>query len=179
MKDGCGGCAPVSRRRRDRGTTFVEILVSIVLLGTAVGGTLTALRTTIISGERDDGQADARTWLLAAADALYQAPYYSCEAPVPGLPAGPDPDEGIDAGEIWASYEAAIAAAPRPSGWSTAIIDVPNVQFWQKSNGVEGWNPACPADPTAIRQSAQLVTIYVLSPNGTVGKTIQVVKNGG
>ena len=40
-----------TQRRRDRGTTFVEILVSIVLLGTAVGGTLTALRTTIVSSE--------------------------------------------------------------------------------------------------------------------------------
>ena len=46
-----------------------------MLLGTAVGGTLTALRTTIVSGRRDEDQTKAHTWLLAVEDALYRAPY--------------------------------------------------------------------------------------------------------
>jgi hypothetical protein len=148
-----------------------------VLLGTAVGGTLTALRTTIISGQRDDGQTKAHAWLLAVEDALYRAPYYACVDPGPG-PNGPDPDDGIDAGEIQASYAAAIAAAPRPAGWSTATVQISALEFWHKSDGVSGWAPTCSTDPS-VRKSAQLVTIYVLSPTGDVGKTIQVGKDGG
>jgi hypothetical protein len=177
MKHDCGGRAPSPRRLRDRGATFVEVLVALVLLGTAVGGTLTALRTTIVSGRRDEGQTKAHAWLLAVEDALYRAPYYACVDPGPG-PDGPDPDDGIDAGEIAASYEAAINAAPRPADWATAIVDIPNLQFWRKSDGVHVWDPICSTDPS-VRRSAQLVTVYILSPSRDVGKTIQVVKDGG
>jgi hypothetical protein len=177
MEHGDGGCAAVSRRRRDRGSTFVEVLVALVLLGTAVGGTLTALRTTVISGRRDENQTNAHSWLLTVEDALYRAPYYSCVDPGPG-PDGPDPDDGIDAGEIWASYEAAVAAAPRPSGWGTATVQIPDLQFWRKTDGTPVWDSVCSTDPS-VRRSAQLVTIYVLSPMGDVGKTIQVVKDAG
>ena len=78
-----GENAPVHERRRDRGTTFVEILVSIVLLGTAVGGTLTALRTTIVSSERDAGVTKASVWLRGAEDALHRAPYEQCSVKTP------------------------------------------------------------------------------------------------
>ncbi|HWM18208.1 MAG TPA: prepilin-type N-terminal cleavage/methylation domain-containing protein, partial [Ilumatobacteraceae bacterium] len=84
MKHVGGGCAPASRRQRDRGSTFVEVLVALVLLGTAVGGTLTALRTTIISSRLDENQTKAHAWLLAVEDALYRAPYHSCSDPGPG-----------------------------------------------------------------------------------------------
>ena len=177
MEHGGGGCAPAPRRLRDRGTTFVEVLVAIVLLGTAVGGTLTALRTTIVSSQRDENYTKAHAWLLVVEDALYRAPYYACVDPGPG-PNGPDPDDGIDAGEIWASYEAAIEAAPRPDGWSAATVQISNLEFWNKADGVAGWAPTCSTDPS-VRKSAQLVTMYILSPTNDVGKTIQVVKDGG
>jgi hypothetical protein len=77
-----GESAGVDARRRDRGTTFVEILVSIVLLGTAVGGTLTALRTTIASTERDDGVTKAGAWLHEAEEAIHRTPYLKCTDPV-------------------------------------------------------------------------------------------------
>ena len=176
MEHGDGGGAAVPRRRRDRGATFVEVLVSIVLLGTVVGGTLTALRTTIISGRHDEGQTKAQAWLIAAEDALYRAPYYACVDPGPG-PNGPDPDDGIDAAEIRASYEAAVDAVPPPSGWETASVSIPPLQFWAKSNGTPVWVPLCSTDPS-VRRSAQLVTVNILSPSGDVGKTIQVVKSG-
>ena len=172
-----GGCAAVSRRRRDRGSTFVEVLVSLVLLGTAVGGTLTALRTTIVSSRHDEDQTDAHAMLLAAEDALYRAPYYACVAPGPG-PDGPDPDDGIDVAEIRASYEAAVDAAPRPPGWATATVSISSFEFWAKSNGTPSWVPLCSTDPS-VRRSAQLITLLILSPTNDVGKTIQVVKDGG
>ena len=175
VKNTHGGNAAVPDRGRDRGTTFVEILVSIVLLGTAVGGTLTALRATVVSGERDNGQAEAQAWLLVAEDALYRTPYYSCADPGPGEDGLP----GMDEGDILFEYERAVSLAPRPPGWGSATIQIPILRFWQKSDGVELWDPACPVDSSPIRQSAQLVDVYVLSPDGAVGKTIQVVKSVG
>ena len=161
-------------RDRDRGQTFVEILVSIVLLGTAVGGTLTALRTTIASSQQDDDQTNAHAWLLAIEDALYRTPYYSCADPGPGV----DGLAGMDEGDILFEYEAAINAAPRPAGWGTATVAISNLEFWQKSDGTPVWDPNCSTHPS-VRRSAQLVTVYLLSPTLDVGKTIQVVKDGG
>jgi hypothetical protein len=149
-----------NRRDRDRGTTFVEVLVSIVLLGTAVGGTLTALRTTILSSEIDEGQAKANAWLLAAQDALDDATYLPCTS--------------SDVGAVTAAYDAAVQAAPAPQGWLGGSVGVNAVSFWSKSDGSEVWGTAC-----GSALSAQLVEIYVLSPNGDVGKTAQVVKDGG
>ena len=155
-------------RGRDRGQTFVEILVSIVLLGTAVGGTLTALRATIVSSEVDEGQADAQTWLLAAEDALYRATYTPCATPVPPT----DPTGGA---ATKAAYETAIGNAPRPAGWSTGTISITLLEFWQKVDGQERWEPICPPDGAA-RRTAQLVTIIVKSPSGDVGKSIELIK---
>ena len=86
---------------------------------------------------------------------------------------------GMDEGDILFEYETAIGLAPRPEGWESGTIEIPSLQFWQKSDGAEIWDPVCPPNSSPIRQSAQLIDIYVLSPDGAVGKTIQVVKGGG
>jgi hypothetical protein len=161
-------------RDRDRGQTFVEILVSIVLLGTAVGGTLTALRTTIVSSQHDDEKTKANVWLLAVEDALYREPYHSCFDPGPGF----DTLVGMDEGDILHEYETAINAAPPPAGWATATVRIRELEFWQKSDGTPVWVSNCPTDPLAGR-SAQLVTVDLLRSPGDVVNTIQVVKDGG
>ena len=113
VKNTHGGNAGVHDRRRDRGTTFVEILVSIVLLGTAVGATLTALRTTIVSSERDDGQAEAQAWLLAAEErASHRTPYYSCD----DLGPGEDLLPGMDEGDIRFRVRESNQSCPTASG---------------------------------------------------------------
>lgn len=152
-----GTDAPVRRSSRDRGTTFVEVLVSIVLLGTVVGSTLTALRTTIISSERDETQAKAHAALLAAEDALHRAAYEVC-----GSPAMDD---------IVGDYSTAVGLATLPAGWTAAVT---YVRMWGRDpvSAVEMWRDTC----TSGANSAQLVTVIVRSPSGEVGKTIQVVK---
>lgn len=151
--------APVRRRRRDRGQTFVEILVSIVLLGTAVGGTLTALRTTIVSSKHDDAQAKASAWLREAEDVIYRTEYKPCTS--------------FDVGQVTSAYDTAAQGTPPPEGWAGGSVGVNVVYFWSKSDGLEVWSAVCGAGSTA-----QLVEIYVLSPDGAVGKTIQVIKRG-
>ena len=159
VTDGYSERTPSRRRSRDRGQTFVEILVAIVLLGTAVSGTLTALRATIVSGEVDEGQAKAHAWLLAAADAIQRTEYKSCS---------------LGVGAVTSAYDTAVQTAPAPEGWGGGGVGVNVVDFWNKSNGAEVWSDDC-----GTEVSAQLVEIYVLSPTGDVGKTMQVVKRGG
>ena len=155
-----GGNVEVHEQRRDRGTSFVEILVSIVLLGTVVGGTLTALRTTIVSSEADGNQAKANAWLLAAAETVYQTTFESCPA--------------SDVGDVQNAYDNAVrVGAPPSEWWPGGSVGVNVVYFWSKSDGREVW-----ADVCGTSGSPQLVEIYVRSPDGDVGKTMRVVKDG-
>ena len=84
---------------RDLGATFIEMLVSIVLLGTVVVGSLTALRATIIATEIDADHANAYTWLQSAADAIDDAAYVGCDT--------------ASNNTIVAAYQAAANAASR------------------------------------------------------------------
>jgi Tfp pilus assembly protein PilX len=156
-----GENAAARERRRDRGTTFVEILVSIVLLGTAVGGTLTALRTTIVSSKVDGDVTKASVWLREAEEALHRTAYKQCSVNTEL--------------QIANAYRAAIQAVPPPAGWAGATINLASVQFWGRNatTHVEGWMPFCTGDFVA-----QLVDIYVLSPTGNVGRHVLVIKSG-
>ncbi|MGH9132788.1 MAG: type II secretion system protein [Ilumatobacteraceae bacterium] len=147
-------------RCRDRGTTFVEVLVAIVLLGTVVGGTLTALRTTIVSSERGAGMATASAWLREAEATLHTDPFYPCTTPT----------------DVTNHYLAVLEGAPRPAEWGVGgTINITSVQFWGRdASKQEGWQPACTPGSVA----AQLIEFYVLSPSGDVGQRIQVVKGG-
>lgn len=58
--------APTPRRHRtdrDLGTTFIEILVAIVLLGMTVVATLVALSSTLVATALDRDHANAHAWL--------------------------------------------------------------------------------------------------------------------
>jgi type II secretory pathway pseudopilin PulG len=70
-------------RAHDRGVTYVELLISIVLIGTAVVATLVAVRTVTIATRIDADQTRARTHLLTAADQIHQAGYDVCATTYP------------------------------------------------------------------------------------------------
>jgi hypothetical protein len=153
-----------SRRFRDRGATLVEILVSIVLLGTAVGGTLTALRTTIVSNALDEDRSAAELWLRQAEEQLYFAPYVSCST--------------TDGANVVLAYRSVLQSVAPPPSWGGGTIDITSISYWGRDgNRHEGWRLAeCDVAPNA--RVAQLVEFYVRSPDGDVGRTIQVVKRG-
>ena len=151
---------PADERRRDRGTTFVEILVSIVLLGTVVGGTLTALRTTIISSEVDSNQAKANAWLLGSRRESTKHRTNPCPS--------------SDVAAVKSAYDSAVQTAPPPEGWAGGSIGVNIVYFWGKSDGREIWGDVCgthanPPSSSRFTSGAQLARW---------GKTMRVVKDG-
>lgn len=161
------------RAPRDVGQTLIEILIAIVLMGTAVTAVLVSVRTTTAASAVDEEHAISFAWLQAASDEIYRIPRLPCD--------------GTEATRlaIIANYSAAIQPpnVPKPDSWpgaASASIAVTNLQFlgkvspddeyeWGDSYCLEGGIYA------NSPQYTQRVTIQATSPTGMV-KTLQMVK---
>ena len=147
----------------DAGVTFVEILVAIVLLGTAVIGTLTAVRTTIISADIERDHSKAEQWLQSAAGIIESTDFAECTNPA------------TDESGILAQYQNAInLQSAAPFGFQGLVQVLAPLEVW---NGTEfvpfGAQPSC-YDDVLVR--LQLVTIEVKSTDGGVVEQLEIVK---
>jgi hypothetical protein len=157
---------------RDCGATLVEILVSIVLLGTVVIGTLAALRVSVIGTRLERDHAKAFQWLQSANGLLQAAPPVGCAG-------------GEEALRLALTTE--IRNAATPIGWDTENLDILEpVKVWDGTRywSPEEWqtaNPADPADPCFDETGyyLRLVTMQVTGPDGDIIETLQVVKRDG
>lgn len=151
---------------RDRGVSFVEILVAVVLLGLAVVATLTALRTTIVGSDVNKDHANAHAWLQAAADAVHAAVYEECD-----VDGDPDPLN---------EYQMVVDAVTVPDDWVGGTITVTDVDFWSidGTSGLEAWGDVCQSSAmglAGIPLQLQLVKIEVVGPEGFT-KGIEVIR---
>ena len=110
---------PTDLPRRDRGTTFIEILIAIVLLGTVVVAALAGVRATIIGTEVDRDHANAHAWLQSASDVLYGVPRVDCGS-----------QSVSNKANVLASYRAVVQGTANPEGWPSTNIEVIDVEFW-------------------------------------------------
>ena len=147
----------LSSRRGDHGVTYVELLVSLVLIGTAVVASLVAVRATTIAIATDRDHTLALTWLLSAADHVQVATRIPCA--------------DVD------TYVAAAQAAPRPSGLSSGSIAVQSVSYLQRGGVDEPytWGPTC---FESKHHRSQLITLAV-TIDGSVVETLDTVKHDG
>ncbi len=114
----------LSRRRRDRGTTLIEVLVSIVLLGIAGVAVLTALRVSIIGATTHDEVAQNQAVLTEAADLMTDT----------------EPERVVYTpctGGTTAAYQSAIDAQFPPAG--TIAV---SVRYWDRT-GSGGFGTTC------------------------------------
>lgn len=121
MNDGSPTAATHTRgvsARIDRGSTFIEVMVSVVLLGTVGVAVLTALAAATRGAAVHRDIADAQLWLANAGDALTDddSDYVDCVT---------QPDPAMIANQ----YEATIIA-PITAAASAPTIDIINVEFW-------------------------------------------------
>ncbi len=153
--------------------SLVEILVSIVLLGTVVVAVVTALRTTVIATGIERDHARAHQWLQSAAGVLQASPRESCGAL-----------DGVSAeAKMRVQYQQVLRDdTASPEGWDEwQIRIVEPVQVW---DGARYWDPRTadsesrPSCYEPVYQ-LQLITIEVRSPDGRIVETRQVVKGGG
>ncbi len=157
--------------RRDRGATFVEMLVAIVLLGTTVVGVLTAVRATVIGSAVERDHAKAHQWLQSAIGVITSEPFVNCD--ISGFP---------DGSNIQDAYKnAVIAKADVPDGWLSTAADIQVLapKVWNGLTFVDfnaqlSPSPSC-YDQNQLRQ--QLIKIEVRNPSGEIIENVEVVKS--
>lgn len=153
----------------DRGVSLIEVLIAIVLLGTAVGAVLISVRVTTAASAVDRDHAISFSWLQAASDEIYRANRVPCTS---GRPAA------------IAAYDTAAQAAPKPPRWASdpsATIAVTNVEYLGKVSADADfeWDASFCFEGGVYTDSplyTQRVTITATAPGGLV-KTLQMVKN--
>ena len=149
----------------DRGNTFVEILVSIALMGTIVVTLLLAMQTTIRLSKISNDQAKVESVIGSAADRVANFAYKPC----PGF-------NGDD------RYLSIAQAAAPAVGWTGSTVTIDEVRFWQPdtktwelTNGLDG--SLCNASISLTdSRTLQKVRIRVTSPDGSHSRSTDVVK---
>jgi prepilin-type N-terminal cleavage/methylation domain-containing protein len=159
--------AGIARDTRDDGFSFIELLVAIVLLGTVVVATLAGLRAAIVAGTVDDNHSKTYAWLQAASDAVAVTDYKSCAS--------------FTNAQITSAYQSAVNGATRPEGWTTTgALLVSSVQYLSRATTAgspEVWGTTCAAGNTASPVYPQLITFTVISPDGKLTRSIEVIKS--
>src|SRR5262245_58399225 len=119
-------------RATDRGATFVEVLVAIVLLGTVIVGTLAALRASVIGTRLERDHAKAHQWLQSAVGVVEDEPFGDCNT------------VSTDKVIIVDKYQDAIDAdASKPDGFGGSIT-VTDLDVWNGTGWVDfGSQPIC------------------------------------
>ena len=160
--------AAVGNDQRDRGLSLVEILVSIVLLGTGCVAVVVALGTSIHASAVDKDLATSYEYVQSVSDQIYEAPRVQCYQ---------------GAATVKAAYDTAAKQAPAPLGW-TKTATVTNVQFLGRAtvDAQFSWGAFCfeSADSTNQYYTSPLytqkITFTVQDKKGFV-RTLEVVKS--
>lgn len=139
--------------RRDEGFSFVEVVVTIVLMGVVVVPILAAVRTSIRASTTSEIAAEVETVLVNAVDRVTRAqrPGFSC-----------DPD-----------FTRPAQAAAETHGWDASVVTVRH-RYWTGTDW-SAWGEPCPASGYDTNL-VQLVEITVSDPEGLVTRTLEVVK---
>lgn len=148
---------PDSSPRRDAGVTLIEIMITIVLMGTLVAGILTLTQTSIIASKTSEEAARVESALLTAAERVERADrlQFPCDDTLP------------------APVEAAAQlklGVPEDDVESYAWIVTEHL------DGTGKWAPgACPGgvyQPNLV----QRITITMVSPDTGLSRSLEVIK---
>jgi type II secretory pathway pseudopilin PulG len=153
------GGVDVEPAARDEGFSLVEVVITIVLMGTVVIAILNASITGIKASSAAGDVAQIETVLQNAADRVNRAPQ-KC------------------------NYDQYVKAAAQAAHWDPAQA---TATYWWYSPGADAtasgtWhspvvaNDAC-STPGVAGKDVQLVKITITSPNGKVTRSMQVVKS--
>jgi type II secretory pathway pseudopilin PulG len=169
--------AAASTPRRDRGSTFTEVLVAIVLMGIAFSAVIAGIRTIIAASSTSDDQAKVEAVLNSASDRLANWAYKPC----PGAN-----------GEVYAPI---VSAASSSVGWENSTVAIVSVEYWDPSNGGANTGDLIDADGSwsatnsfagagcnedinlTTSRTLQKIRVSVTSPNGEITRVLDVVKS--
>ena len=135
----------------DRGSTLVEIVISIVLIGMVVVSMMAALRSSITASSVVFEAVKVETVLLNAGDRVARAPQL-CE------------------------YEVYVDAAALAEGWPVTATSVTVDLLATNTGDPTDWvTQACPDDVGPF--DVQRMTITASNPDGSITRTLTVVKS--
>lgn len=140
------------RRRSDEGSTLIEVLVSVVLLGIAGIAVLAATSAAVIGARTSDEIATSQGSLVEAADYITDTDpenvvYQSCDTP-----------------GVAAAYQLALDAQ-----FGTSTVEVVGVTFWDRTN--EAFTATCRAP-----QGDRLQQVNLRSVVETNQRSVSVTK---
>jgi hypothetical protein len=152
---------PCAETERDVGTSLVEIVVSIALIGITVTAMLITMATAVNSSSLDRDHINAHAWLQSAADVLYGFERLDCGT-----------ETASEAESIRLQYQNFIRDnSTNPEAWPNANLDVLSpVLFW---DGTNSYQSTC-FDDSGI--NLQLIRLQVTAPDGRIIETVEVVK---
>lgn len=159
----------------DRGSSLIEILISVVLLGTVVVATLGATTSSVMGTRVARDHAKSYQWLQSAGGVLQASERVGCDYD----PVNEPTDSAFSDGEekVRLRYQELIrTGVVNPPEWDDRQISVLYpVKIW---DGSKYWEPAAAPQPCydADGYLLQLITLQVSSPDGRIIETIQVVK---
>lgn len=145
--------------RSDDGFTLVEVVITVVLLGTVIVAIMSSVIASITASSTSRSAARVETAIVNAADRINRAPKrcdYSIYAKAAVQTEGWDPSRA----SVVQEYYVPGATAADAGTWATG----------------KPASPGCSADePTDLL--LQRVTLTITSPDGKVTRSIQVVKS--
>ena len=141
---------------RDRGVTFVEILITIVLMGVVVTGVLALTRTSIIASKTSEEAARVEAALLAAAERVERA----------------SRDDGYTCEQLRGPVEAAAQLQLEVSDAEAPSYALVSFEHLTSTGWVSG---ACPAGGYQANL-VQRITITMISPDNGLQRTLEVIK---
>lgn len=153
----------------DEGFTLVEVLVTILLMSTAVLSIAGAMWTAIRASTLNDEQAKVEAVLGSAADRLANYAYLPCP-------------EGTANGGYLPIAQAAAGAV----NWPSSTVTIDDIRFWNPTSPSNGsWTATNNLASTECSETVglttsktlQLITIRVTSPDGDYSRTLEVVKS--
>jgi Tfp pilus assembly protein PilV len=137
--------------RNEAGTTLVEVLMTVAILGIGIVAVVGAMGTSIIGTDHHRKQAQAHTVLLSAVDAVKSQtanPYQPCAT---------------------TGTYAATSGVTLPAGWAASYVTVQSVTYW---DGGTGFSASCPSPDSKL----QLIDVRVATPDGRATESVAVVK---
>ena len=149
--------APSPRLAGDAGTTLIEVLMAVVIVGLAGAAILGGMASAIWGTDVHHKQVRVHLALTSAAERLKD----------PALAAVACADETTP------SYVAAVALGDRPDGWEPSTVRILDVRY---SSGT-GFTGTCrDTDPLGHRLTTQLITLRATSPDGRASESLVVAK---
>ena len=154
--------------RSDSGSSMIEVLIAVVLLGMVVAAVFGGLSLSIGLSSRTTSRAKSEALIASASDRLAAAAYIACPAT-----SGPT------------SYLPTVQAAASAVGWPASTVQITKIEYWQPTSASAGsWSStsglsagecSSPGSLTTTR-TLQRLTLSVRSPDSRYTRTLEVVK---